>query len=295
VKVGIVFPTTEIGEDVDVVAEYATTIDKAGYSYLLAFDHVLGADTESRPDWDGFYSAANPFHEPIVLFAYLAGLTELEFVTGVLVLPQRQAVLVAKQAAELDLVTRGRLRLGVGIGWNALEYEGLGLPFESRTARFEEQIGLLRQLWSRKIVDFDGEFHRVDRAGILPLPVQRPIPIWIGTMGTAKAALERIGRLADGWMPHRRPGEELDTARAIVDAAAARAGRDPSTIGLEGRIRVPREIDDDFIRRSIDDWREVGADYVALDTLHVGLTPAEHIDRAVELARVVGLRSTVSR
>jgi probable F420-dependent oxidoreductase len=288
-KVGIVFPTTEIGEDLDTVVRFAKDAEAAGYRYLLAFDHVLGADTDSRPDWDGFYSAKNPFHEPLILFAYLAAITELEFITGVMILPQRQTVLVAKQVAELDLVSRGRLRLGVGIGWNPLEYEGLGIEFEHRTARFEEQIELLRQLWTKPIVDFDGRFHRVDRAGILPLPVQRPVPIWVGTMGTSKGALRRIGKLADGWMPHRQPGDELAVARSFVREGAESVGRDPSSIKLEGRIRIPREVDADAIRRLLDAWAGEGAEYVAIDTLHVGLTPEQHRDRALEIAEIAGL------
>src|SRR5205823_7188171 len=194
----------------------------------IVYDHVLGADPTGRPNWQG-YTYKDMFHEPFVLFGYLAALTQLELVTAVLILPQRQAVLVAKQAAEVDVLTGGRLRLGVGIGWNDIEYQALGVDFASRAALYEEQVELMRRLWTEDSVTFEGSFHHVDRAGILPRPVQQPIPVWMGG-GTRRRVLERIGRLSDGWICNTPPGHGLEEALPVVRAAAADAGRSPSAV-----------------------------------------------------------------
>src|SRR5438105_2091500 len=193
-RIGVVFPQTEIGSDPSVIRDYAQAAESIGYKHLLVYDHVLGASTEHRPDWRGPYTSETPFHEPFVLFGYLAAITQqLELVMGVLVLPQRQTALVAKQAAEVDVLSGGRLRLGVGIGWNQVEYEALGEDFHNRGKRIEEQITLLRELWTEPVVDFTGRWHRVAEAGVNPLPMQRPIPIWMG--GYADVVLERAGRM----------------------------------------------------------------------------------------------------
>src|SRR5437588_11706798 len=167
--IGVVFPQTEIGPDPAVVKDYAQAAEALGYSHLLVYDHVLGASTEHRPDWGGAYSQKDQFHEPFVLFGYLAGLTsKIELVMGVLVLSQRQTALVAKQAAEVDVLTGGRLRLGVGVGWNPVEYDALGIDFHTRAARYEEQVELLRRYWMEDSVTFEGRFDRVDHAGLMP-------------------------------------------------------------------------------------------------------------------------------
>ena len=179
--VGAVFPQLEIGTDPDVIATYARTIEQLGYDHLAIFDHVLGADSNRPGGWAGAYDHRSTFHEPLVLFGYLASITiRLRLATAVLVLPQRQTGLVAKQAAEVDVLSRGRLILGVGIGWNQVEYEALGMRFTDRGKRIEEQIAVLRALWTQEVVDFNGRWHRIDRAGLNPLPVQRPIPVWMG-------------------------------------------------------------------------------------------------------------------
>src|SRR5881398_1186024 len=207
-RLGVVFPQTEIGSDPAVIRDYAQAAESAGYDHLLVFDHVLGGTLERfdklgrRPP----FTDESPFHEVFVLFGYLGACTEkLELVTGIVILPQRQTALVAKQAAAVDVLTRGRLRLGVGIGWNFVEYEALGEKFTNRGRRIEEQIALLRRLWTEEVVDFKGRWHRVDRAGLNPLPVQRPIPVWMG--GNADPAMERIARLADGYFTHLQPTE----------------------------------------------------------------------------------------
>ncbi|KPM55986.1 luciferase [Frankia sp. R43] len=287
VRLGVVLPQAEIRpSDPRAVRRFVEHVEELGFDHLIAYDHVLGADSQSRPGWTGHYDHRTPFLEPLTLFAYLGATSSLELVTGVLVLPQRQTALVAKQAATVDLLLDGRLRLGVGIGWNEVEYEGLGVSFRSRAARLEEQIGLLRQLWTQPVVDHRGRFDIIDRAGVEPLPVQRPIPIWIGC-GDAPTALERVGRVADGWIPHPAlgGGSRLAAAWTAVRAAAERAGRDPATLGLQGQVRLtPGSLND--VTTRIDRWIELGATHVALNTLEAGLTwPADHHDLYTRIAR----------
>ena len=205
-RVGLVFPQTELGGDVGAVRAYGEAVGPLGYRHVLAYDHVVGADPAVHTGWRGPYDIATTFHEPFVMFGYLAAVTDVELVTGIIVLPQRQTVLVAKQAAEVDLLTGGRFRLGVGLGWNQVEYEALGKEFGNRGRRMSEQIVLLRELWNEASMSFDGEFEQVVGAGLAPRPIQQPIPIWIG--GMSDAAYRRIGRLADGWFPQFRPGGE---------------------------------------------------------------------------------------
>ena len=275
-KVGVVFPQTEIGPDPAAVRDYAQAAESLGYSHLLAFDHVLGANAGSRPGWSGAYRHTDQFHEVMVLFAYAAGLTEtIELVSGILILPQRQTALVAKQAAEVDLLSGGRLRLGVGIGWNDVEYEALGESFGNRGRRSEEQIEVLRLLWTNELVTYGGRWHRIDDGGINPMPAQRPIPIWFG--GMDERVLERLARLGDGWMPQGGPDDRL---RAMVDrvkAYAEDAGRDPDGIGVDGRLPLHGTPDD--WARELAGWRDVGATHVSVTTMGAGLkSPREHID-----------------
>ena len=226
-RVGAVLPQTEIGADAGAIRAYAQRVEELGFSHVLAYDHVVGADPRVHTGWNGPYDITTTFHEPLVTFGYLAGVTtSLELVTGVIVLPQRQAVLVAKQATEVDLLSGGRLRLGVGIGWNAVEYEALAEDFTTRANRFEEQIELMRLLWTQPSVTYSGRFHKVTGAGLAPLPVQRPIPLWIGA--SSPPAYRRVGRLADGWFPFMQPGAELDAALDEVRRGASEAGRDPA-------------------------------------------------------------------
>ena len=220
-QLGVVFPQTELGGDVAAVRTYATEVERLGYAHLLAYDHVVGADPEVHQDWDGPYDVHTTFHEPFVMFGYIAAITSLELVTGIIILPQRQTVLVAKQAAEVDLLTGGRFRLGIGLGWNAVEYEALGKDFTNRGKRSEEQVDLMRRLWTEQSLSFDGPTEKVNGAGIAPLPVQRPIPVWFGV--ASKRAFERAGRLGDGWFPMLAPGPDLDSAKEIVDGAAVAA------------------------------------------------------------------------
>jgi probable F420-dependent oxidoreductase len=273
-QIGVVFPQTEIGGDVGAVRAYALRVAELGYRHVLAYDHVVGADPAVHTPWNGPYDVATTFHEPFVLFGYMAAITDLEMVTGIIILPQRQTALVAKQAAEVDLLTRGRFRLGIGLGWNAVEYEALGQDFTSRGRRVEEQVELLRRLWTERAVTFEGEFDRITGAGLAPLPVQRPIPVWFGAQ--SRRAYRRAGRLADGWFPQVRPGPELDEARRVVEQAALGAGRDPARLGMEGRVTwrgSPEQLAEHAVS-----WRDAGATHVSVNTMGAGLrTVEEHL------------------
>ncbi|GAA1149053.1 hypothetical protein GCM10009630_54380 [Kribbella jejuensis] len=272
-KIGAVFPQLEIGADPAVVRDWTTTVEAAGYNHVLAYDHVLGADPANRPGWTG-YTDKSLFHEVFVLFGYLAAITTtLELVTGVLVLPQRQTALVAKQAAEVDVLSGGRLRLGVGIGWNQVEYDALGVPFEKRGARLTQQVDLLRKLWADPVISYDGRFDHVDEAGLNPLP-GREIPIWFG--GTADAVLRRTGRIGDGWMPQSAPDENARRQIALMRQSAEAAGRDPATIGIEARLTLGAVPEEDW-RSFADGWRDLGATHLCVNTMNLGLTrPEDH-------------------
>jgi probable F420-dependent oxidoreductase len=286
-RIGVVFPQTELGGDVGAVRAYGEAVEGLGFTHLLAYDHVLGADPAVHAGWAGPYDIDTTFHEPLVMFGYLAAVTSLELVTGIIILPQRQTALVAKQAAEVDLLTEGRFRLGVGIGWNSVEYDALGKSFHDRGRRMSEQIRLLRRLWTERTVSFDGDHEQVLGAGLAPMPTQRPIPIWIG--GASEPAYRRIGRLADGWFPQVRPGPDLDAALATIAAAASDAGRDPATIGMEGRVSADPD-DPDRLVRQVDRWRELGASHLTIDTMHRGLaTVDDHLALLADAARRLGL------
>jgi len=281
-QIGVVFPQTEIGAAVADVRTYGSTVEELGFAHVLAYDHVLGADPEVHAPWAGPYNINTTFHEPFVLFGFMAGFMSLEFVTGVIILPQRQTALVAKQAAEVDLLANGRFRLGVGLGWNAVEYDALGKEFSNRGPRMSEQIPLLRRLWTERSVTDAGPFEPVTGAGLAPLPLQQPIPIWIG--GQSPPAYRRAGRLADGWFPQVTPGPKLDDARAIVDEAAHEAGRDPATLGMEGRVSWT----DAGIEKLVDQvgrWREAGASHLSINTMNAGLgAVGAHLDALATVA-----------
>lgn len=272
---GAIFPQLEIGTDPIAIRDYAQAVEGLGYSHLLIYDHVLGAGRATRPDWAGPYDEHSLFHEPLVLFGYLAGLTSrLGLVTGVIILPQRQTALLAKQAAEVDLLSGGRLRLGVGVGWNPVEYEGLGQDFHSRGKRIEEQITLLRQLWTAPVVTSAGRWDRITDAGINPRPA-RAIPIWIG--GDADVVLERVAAVGDGWFPQIPPEPQGRLAVEKLRARAAAHGRDPATIGIEARLSLKGSTPD-TIAATARAWQAIGADYISVNTMGAGLaSPGDHI------------------
>ncbi len=287
-RLGAVFPQAELGTvDADEVVGFVQRLEEAGYDHLLAFDHVLGADARVRPGWAGAYDLDDPFLEPFVLFSYVARACTLELVTDVLVLPQRQTALVAKQAATLALLAPGRVRLGVGIGWNAVEYDALGIDFRTRATRLEEQIALLRRLWTEASVDGTAGDEVVRAAGIAPRP-PAPVPIWIGS-GPDARALTRVGRLADGWlpMPQVQPGAGLEEAWATVRAAAVGAGRDPSALGLEGHVWARPDAVDRLPGR-VARWRDAGAGAVAVNPLRAGARwPEGHLDLLLRAADAI--------
>jgi probable F420-dependent oxidoreductase len=268
VRIGVVFPQTELGGDVGAVRAYGEGVEELGFTHVLAYDHVVGADPAVHRGWAGPYDVRTTFHEPFVLFGYLAALTSLELVTGIIILPQRQTVLAAKQAAEVDLLTRGRFRFGVGLGWNRVEYEALDKDFSNRGERLDEQVALMRRLWTEEAVTHDGVHERVTGAGLAPLPVQRPIPVWFGAV--AERALRRVGRLGDGWFPQVPPGDRLEESRAIVRNAAVDAGRDPDALGMEGRISWG-EGDVDKLTRQAGKWRDARATHLAVNTMGAAL------------------------
>ncbi|MGH9098573.1 MAG: LLM class F420-dependent oxidoreductase [Acidimicrobiales bacterium] len=280
-RIGVVFPQTELGGDVASVRSYGQGVEALGFTHLLTYDHVLGADPAVHRNWPGPYDSATTFHEPLVMFGYLAAVTTLELVTGILILPQRQTALVAKQAAEVDLLTGGRFRLGVAIGWNPVEYEALGKDFTNRGRRLDEQIDLLRRLWTEPSLTFEGTFEQVVGAGLAPLPVQRPIPVWLGA--ASDPAYRRIGRLADGWFPIVYPGEKLDRARSIIEASAAETGRDAAALGMEGRVTW-HPGDPDLFLRQVDRWRGAGATHLGIDTMRLGLGSVDEHLGALEAA-----------
>jgi probable F420-dependent oxidoreductase len=283
--IGVIFPQTEVGYDHGAVRAIGEAVSDLGFTHLAAYDHVLGADTSVHGELGGPYTIDDPFREPLTMFAYLSAITNLSFATSILIGPQRQTALLAKQAAELDILSGGRFRLGLGIGWNKVEYDVLGMPFDRRGALLEEQIGVLRALWTEPSVTFDGEFHHIRASGIAPLPVQRPIPVWIG--GHAPAALRRVGRLADGWFPQVRPRGGLEEALGIIRGAAAGAGRDLSRFQFEGRVEYStRDVEKmaEHARR----WSVAGASHLSVNTMHAGLkTVDEHIGALHELAEVL--------
>jgi probable F420-dependent oxidoreductase len=279
-QIGVTFPQTEIGDDPDLIAGFGRVTEESGFSFLMAYDHVIGADVSTRPDWRGPYTATTPFQEVFVLFGFLAGHTNLELVTGVLILPQRQTVLVAKQAAEVDVLTRGKFRLGVGIGWNEVEYQALGMRFGDRARRYEEQIEVLRLLWTQDVVTFKSRYHEIDAAGILPRPVQQPIPIWMGG-GATPAVLDRIGRMADGWIANAGLSTNLDERVAAIRAAAERVGRDPDAIGIQGAAVLLKGDDGDDVegfRRQVDAARARNLSHLVVLTMNQGRSPEQHID-----------------
>jgi probable F420-dependent oxidoreductase len=289
-QIGAIFPQTEIGTDPAAIRDYVQAVEELGYAHLVAYDHVLGANTDT-PERRGRrwpYTYQHQFHEPLVLFGYLAAITQrIGLVTGILILPQRQTALVAKQAAEVDVLSGGRLRLGVGLGWNEVEYEALGENFHNRGRRIEEQVTVLRALWTQPLVTFHGRWHHITDAGINPLPVQRPIPIWMG--GSDERVLRRIARMADGWILVGAPSPETAERMNRIREYARQEGRDPATIGLEGAIVVRRGGPEQW-RQDLETWRSMGATHVCVNTMGASLrSPSEHIETLRRVKQELGV------
>ncbi len=288
-RIGVTFPQIEFGNDPIAIRDYAQAVEGLGYTHLLAYDHVLGANPAVRPEGRGTYDINDPFHEILILFGFLAGqTTTLELVSGIVILPQRQTVLVAKQAAEIDILSQGRLRLGIGVGWNPVEFEGLGKSFEDRGVRSEEQIELLRALWTTKELNFEGRWERVVGAGINPLPVQQPIPIWIG--GYAEATFRRVGRMGDGWFPWREPDDAMRAAIEVIHETAIAAGRDPGQIGLEPQLTLAQKHSPAEWLAYAEGWSDLGATHLCVNTMRCGFTsPDEHLAAVTRVAETLGV------
>jgi probable F420-dependent oxidoreductase len=275
-RVGVIYPQNELGVDPGNLRAFAQESEAAGFDHLLLYEHVLGVNPEGRiPPLIGSHTLDDAFHEPLTAFAYIAACCErLELVTGVLVLPQRQTALVAKQAAEVSNLSKGRLRLGVGSGWNHAEFEGLGVDFSTRGIRLDEQIQLLRMLWSSPEIDFEGQFHRIQKAGINPLPVVAP-SIWVG--GQTVPAWRRGARLGDGFIfIDRSPGRADASEQWLrVQEFLVNEGREPGSFGSDISIRYG---DASSVADQIHDWVERKGTHVTVASNGRGFeTVQEHL------------------
>lgn len=275
-KFGVVFPQTEIEADPAYIRDYAQTAEGIGFDYLLTFDHVLGANPDRPDGLNGSYTHKDPFYEPFVLFSYLAAITQkIELTTGIIILPQRQTTLVAKQAATLDVLSNGRLRVGVGVGWNTIEYEALNKEFHNRGKRLTEQVEVLRQLWTQPLVTYQGEYHTISDAGLNPMPIQQPIPIWFG--GGSDAALRRMAKFGDGWISHSYPpdklAEMLDTLREYITAE----GRNPDEFGVDYHILMDDKTPDQ-LRQEVETLQSLGVNHICVYTMGARRTPSEHLN-----------------
>ena len=272
---GILYPQTEYGSDPAAIRDFAQTAEELGFSHILTYEHVLGVDP-SRPGWKGIYGLDDAFHEPLSLFSFMAGVTEkISFLTSIVILPQRQAVLVAKQAATLDVLSGGRLRLGVGIGWNEPEYIALGEDFHNRGKRVEEQVELMRSLWTQPLVNYSGKWNTVEDSGMNPLPIQRPIPVWFG--GHAEPVIRRAARMGDGWIPNYPTAEDAKPHFEYLEQHLEQGGRSITEFGIEIRVHY-REGDPDRICGLIKDWEAGGATHIGLSTMNSRLDgPEAHL------------------
>jgi probable F420-dependent oxidoreductase len=285
-QIGAVLPHHEIGADAGAIRAYLQGLDELGVTHLLAYDHVLGADRERPSGFEGPYDKTVAFHEPLTFFAFAAGVTRrLEFASTVLILPQRQTALVAKQAAEVAVVSGNRLRLGVGTGWNTVEYEALNEDFATRGRRQTEQVELLRRLWTEDVVRFAGSYHTISSAGINPRP-SRPIPIWFG--GSADVALERCARLGDGWMPLASPNDASRAAIEKIRAYRRAAGLSMDGFGIQAQAQYAGGTPERW-RAHADKWRALGATHMAVATHNAGPTDADgHVARTREYRDALG-------
>jgi probable F420-dependent oxidoreductase len=286
VNIGVVYPQTEFGNDPAAIKDFAQSAEGLGFSHILAYEHVLGANPSRPEGWKGPYTYRSAFQEIFILFSFLAACTtRISFTTGIIILPQRQTALVAKQAATLDVLSGGRLRLGVGLGWNPVEYTALGQDFHTRGRRIEEQVILMRQLWTQPLVKFEGKWHNIPDAGINPLPVQRPIPIWFG--GRAKPALLRAARLADGWISNH--GNVTDAMESIdfIFHHLEENSRERSAFGIEAIVPYGNG-DQNNWENHMHEWLEAGATHFSVNTMKRDFdTPAKHINALQKFSRIL--------
>ncbi len=288
-KLGLSFPQTEIGTDPIVIRDFLQTAEELGYNFVTFVDHVLGEDAPRGASFANKYTRDYMFHEVMVLMGYAAAATKkIGLGTAVMILPQRQAVLVAKQAAEVDVLSGGRLRLGVGLGWNKVEYAGLGMPFSNRAQRFVEQIDVMRQLWTQRTAPFAGKFHTFDNAGINPEPIQRPIPIWIGAM--KEVAVRRAAQIGDGWFmfPRQDPSDEAHAMMSTFRQAAAEAGREPDSLGINATVFAHQGAGPEEWHSIMKKWQSMGANEFTFRTAESDFaTPDAHMAAIRNMAEVL--------
>ena len=281
------FPTRDIGNDPAKIRDWAQAAEDLGFAYIEVADHVFGAT--ARDGWTPLYNETDPFHETFVTLGFLAGVTKrIRLSSGVLIAPQRQTGVMAKQAAEADLLSGGRLRLGIGVGWNHVEYEALGTDWKTRGARQAEQIEVLRKLWTEDLVTFEGRFHKLVGVNIVPPPVQRPIPIWLG--GSSDPVVKRAARLADGWMPIMAPDAKAEEKLGLLRAELQAAGRDASKFGLEAWLRM-NEPDPQKWAAAADGWRKLGAQMVMLYPMYRTPRLEDQIETLRRFKEVAGTRA----
>ena len=275
-RVGAVFPQTEIGADPAAVRDYAQAVEGLGLDHILTFDHVLGGNAATH-DLKGPYKHTDMFHELFVLYGFLAAVTQkIELTSGIIILPQRQTALVAKQAAAIDILSQGRLRLGIGIGWNDVEYEALGMNFKDRGKRCEEQVEVMRALWCNELITYDGKWHKITDAGLNPLPPQRPIPVWFG--GHADAVIRRVARIGDGWFPIFPLDDKGKAELEKLQGYIADAGRNSADVGIESVIFIAGKTPDEWAGE-VAVWKQYGASHISIDTMGAEFTSLEaHID-----------------
>ena len=274
-EIGVVFPQYEIGNDPVVIKDYIQAVEALGYGHIMTYEHVLGANADSS-SVSSLYMHRHTFHEPFVLLGFLAGVTsKIKLMTGIVILPQRQTALVAKQAAQVDVLSNGRFRLGIGLGSNLFEYEAMGENFHNRGLRVEEQVDVMRKLWTNEVVTYRGKWHTITDAGINPLPVQRPIPIWFG--GMADPVLRRVARLGNGWFPNGKPDEKMEGLVNQLEVYTQKEGRSLSDISIDARVSIIgqslKEIESEILS-----WKSKGASGISINTLDANLkSPNDHI------------------
>lgn len=288
-KFGVLFPQNAFGDDYSAIKDYTQAAEEFGYDHISANDHVLGVSTRQFRGWKGPFTYKDPFCEVFSLFSYMAAVSiKLEFATSVLILPQRQTALVAKQAASLDRLSGGRFRLGIAIGWNPIEYAALQENFHDRGRRSEEQITVLKKLWEQKLVTYKGNWHDIPEAGINPLPIKRSIPIWLG--GSHENVLSRVGTLADGWMPMEKSPKKAEAIMEKIRKYAQQSGRNPNNIGIDARI-IYRNHDAADWGNLISGWKSIGATHLTLNTMGAKIrTVKEHIAAIGYFAEKIGIK-----
>jgi probable F420-dependent oxidoreductase len=283
-QLNAIYPTRDIGGDPAKIRDWAQAAEDLGFAYIEVPDHVFGAT--ARDGWSPLYNETDPFHETFTTLAFLAAATKtIKLSSGVLILPQRQTGVVAKQAAEVDILSKGRLRLGIGVGWNHVEYASLDSDWKTRGARQGEQVEVMRKLWTEDLVTYSGRFHDLVEVNIVPPPVQRPIPIWFG--GSSDAVVKRAARIGDGWMPIIPPNEQAEAKLEDLRGHMKAFGRDPETFGLEGWLRMDED-DPQRWAEAADGWRRLGAQMVMLYPMYRVPTFEAQIDTLRRFKDVAG-------